>query len=286
MRRASGAYHDRQAPQDPEYSKLQRLVEAELRDNELEQARQRNRPVVYGQAVQLRHVLTNRYLYISSTEASRLDILNMQVSMADAPSKRTPSRCPSAPHARVARALTNCDRALRRAPLVAPDTYFRIMPRFKVRSEGDVVRIHDQVRRRLRRGEAVRIVLVQRVLTPRWVSGGGPACLQIVVESLKTSGQFIHAGGRFSADSMDANMVEVDLSVQRSSFVLYPHITLPPAAAERTLLRVRRAAQRDARDGVRHAAHGARAAATVGRGRRADRAATCCASCTRSWTRT
>jgi len=78
-------------------------VEAEQRDNELEQARQRNRPVVYGQAVQLRHVLTNRYLYISSTEASRLDILNMQVSMADAPSKRTPSQFPIPAYERDAR---------------------------------------------------------------------------------------------------------------------------------------------------------------------------------------
>jgi len=78
-----------------------------------------------------------------------------------------------------------------------------------------------------------------------------------VVESLKTSGQFIHAGGRFSADSMDANMVEVDLSVQRSSFVLYPHITLPPAAAERTPLRVRRAGQHYAQNVVSYATNGA-----------------------------
>jgi hypothetical protein len=44
----------KQAETDPDYAKLQRLAEAEAKDNELEQARQRARPIVYGQIVQIR----------------------------------------------------------------------------------------------------------------------------------------------------------------------------------------------------------------------------------------
>jgi hypothetical protein len=48
-----------------------------------------------------------------------------------------------------------------------------------------------------------------------------------VLESVKTSGQFIHVGGKFSADSLDSNLTEIDLSVQRSSFVLIAHRVVP-----------------------------------------------------------
>jgi len=46
--------------------------------------------------------------------------------------------------------------------LISKDTFFRIMPRFKVRSEGDTVRYGDQ----------------------------------IMLESIKSSGQFIHVGAK------------------------------------------------------------------------------------------
>ena len=74
---------------DHEFAKLARLADAESKDNELEQARQRNRPLVYGQTVQVRQAFTNRYLQVSTSEAARLDNLNMQVSLTLSSSRRT-----------------------------------------------------------------------------------------------------------------------------------------------------------------------------------------------------
>ena len=48
-----------------------------------------------------------------------------------------------------------------------------------------------------------------------------------MLESVKTPGQYIHAGGMFSADSLDSRLTEVDLSVQKTSFVIMPHKIVP-----------------------------------------------------------
>ena len=86
--RGVGPFRRGQAQADPEYAKLSQMAEAEAKDNALEQARQRSRPIVYGQTVQIRHVYSNRYMYVSTGEAARLDNLNMQVNLIEAPSKR------------------------------------------------------------------------------------------------------------------------------------------------------------------------------------------------------
>lgn len=109
-----------------ELHKLKALADAETADNELEQRRRRGDPVTYGQLLQLYHRHSDKYVRVSSTSTSRMEPSNMRVEMESLNSK---------------------------------NAWFRIMPRYKVRAEGDYVRTNDQV----------------------------------VIESVKTEGQYIHS---------------------------------------------------------------------------------------------
>lgn len=93
-------------------AKLKDLADAEASDNSLDFARRKGDALTYGQAVQLRHVASGRFVQIS----------------LDTTSRREPS------HQRVL--LTD---------YVSRSSWFRIMPRFKVRSEGEPVLVGDMV---------------------------------------------------------------------------------------------------------------------------------------------
>lgn len=69
-------------------SHLAKLAESEQRDNEIELGRQFGKVVTYGQIIQLRHVLTNTNLKISTSDAAELDVLDLAVQLAAANSKR------------------------------------------------------------------------------------------------------------------------------------------------------------------------------------------------------
>lgn len=130
------------------------MAEAEVADNDLEERRRLGDPVIYGQPIQLLHTHSHKYVFSSSSQTSKLEPSNMRVTMQE--------------HS-------------------AHNTWFRIMPRYKVRAEGDNVRVGDQ----------------------------------IVVESLKTPGQFLHAGDtRIPQDIPDAGRHEINLSVIQTSFTL------------------------------------------------------------------
>ena len=67
---------------------MEKLAKSEERDNEVEFHRQMGKYVRYGQVVQFKHMMTQRNMRISSTEAAKLDVLNMSVDLDAAHSKR------------------------------------------------------------------------------------------------------------------------------------------------------------------------------------------------------
>ena len=76
---------------------------------------------------------------------------------------------------------------------VTRSSWFRIMPRFKVRAEGDPIRGNDQV----------------------------------VVESIESVGQYWHASAQpYQELHPDANNHEINLSVQKSAFVVCMHASI------------------------------------------------------------
>ena len=93
---------------------LHALAEAEKHDNELEQERRRGDHVVYGQVVQLYHTFSQLYVRVSSTVTSPVEPSNMRIELD---------------------------------PNVSSYAWFRIMPRYKVRAEGERVRMGDQASR-------------------------------------------------------------------------------------------------------------------------------------------
>jgi len=66
-------------------------VAHETQDNELETHRQIGKYVRYGQIIQFKHILTQRSVRMSSTEAAELDVLNMAVDLSKDNSKRRSS---------------------------------------------------------------------------------------------------------------------------------------------------------------------------------------------------
>ncbi|XP_013381715.1 inositol 1,4,5-trisphosphate receptor type 3 isoform X4 [Lingula anatina] len=104
---------------DPENLELKALVaqaktsaNAENQDNISEQKRQHGKRVRYGEIIQLKHVFTDKYVHISTTQTSHRDKNNMLISLHQYNGK----------HAQ-----------------------FRILPRYKVKSEGEYVQILDQI---------------------------------------------------------------------------------------------------------------------------------------------
>eukprot|EP00040_Diaphanoeca_grandis_P037640 m.247298 g.247298 ORF g.247298 m.247298 type:complete len:2916 (-) comp33854_c0_seq10:851-9598(-) len=85
---------------------------AEARDNDLEQRRHFGMAIHYGQVVQLWHPSSRSFLRVSSTANAELEPSSMRVELS---------------------------------PHVDNSSYFRIMPRFKVRSEGDMITAEDEV---------------------------------------------------------------------------------------------------------------------------------------------
>jgi len=62
---------------------------AEELDDAQELQRQLGKPIVYGQVIQLRHLLTEMWLSASSTDAAELDAMNLNVSLVADSSRRT-----------------------------------------------------------------------------------------------------------------------------------------------------------------------------------------------------
>ncbi|XP_067668084.1 inositol 1,4,5-trisphosphate-gated calcium channel ITPR2-like [Haliotis asinina] len=156
--------------EDPENLSLKNSVaqakiaaQAEEEDNALEQKRQLGKKVLYGQVIQLRHLFTGKYVHVSTTKTSQTESNNMAVDLLNGNAK----------HAQ-----------------------FRIMPRYKVKAEGDVVQIDDQ----------------------------------IVLDSIKSSGQFLHVSRILlgvtsvyhnSALTKVSESYELNLSVRQSGFTVY-----------------------------------------------------------------
>uniref|UniRef100_A0A1I8JCD5 Inositol 1,4,5-trisphosphate receptor n=1 Tax=Macrostomum lignano TaxID=282301 RepID=A0A1I8JCD5_9PLAT len=143
------------AAQTTQLTQARIAAAAEEEDNALEQRRQKGKKVLYGQMVQLQHVFTGKFVHISTQNTSPTESSNMQVTLSS----------------------ENAAFAL-----------FRVMPRFKVKGEGDLVQIEDQV----------------------------------VLESVKSPGQFLHVSRhKFEAHMpVYADSYELNLSVRFSGFTL------------------------------------------------------------------
>ncbi|XP_076096104.1 inositol 1,4,5-trisphosphate-gated calcium channel ITPR3-like isoform X9 [Mytilus galloprovincialis] len=137
-------------------------ADSENDDNNLEQKRQQGKKVVYGQVIQLQHSFTQKYIHVSTTKTSSTESNNMAVELLESNAK-------------------HCQ--------------FKIMPRYKVKAEGDVVQVDDQ----------------------------------IVLESMKSPGSFLHVSKAFLGPmSVYSKSFELNLSVQQTGFTVYrkykPHI--------------------------------------------------------------
>lgn len=145
---------------DKEILKLKSLAEAEASDNELEFGRRKGDAVLYGQAVQLYHLATKKFLRISTIETSWTETSHLRVDLSETIERRS---------------------------------FFRMMPRFKLRTEGDPVRVNDQ----------------------------------IVIESLESSEQYLHTSSTPLGDLHPRTKShEVNLSVKKSAFVVHLHASV------------------------------------------------------------
>ncbi|OAF66980.1 hypothetical protein A3Q56_05306, partial [Intoshia linei] len=129
--------------------------EAENKDNANEQKRQFNRSLLYGQSIQLLHVFSSKYLASNTTKTSNTELSNINVYLTEHSSKQS---------------------------------IFKIMPRFKVKSEGDLIQVEDQ----------------------------------IILESVKSPGQFLHISGNpYNKQFIYPGSYELNQSVQQTGFTLY-----------------------------------------------------------------
>lgn len=132
----------------------QRFAKDEARDNEELLQRRHGDPVVYGQKIQLYHAHTQKYIRVGGIATSMIEPSNMRVDLHTDNSK---------------------------------EVWFRIMPRFKIRSLGDPVRANDHV----------------------------------VFESIKIEGQFLHTSNVRSANESELGAQhELNLSVSMSSYTI------------------------------------------------------------------
>uniref|UniRef100_K1QKL7 Inositol 1,4,5-trisphosphate receptor n=1 Tax=Magallana gigas TaxID=29159 RepID=K1QKL7_MAGGI len=149
-------------------SRAKAAADAENDDNILEQKRQLGKKVLYGQVIQLRHQFTNKYIHVSTTKTSDTESNNMAVELKEENSK----------HA-----------------------LFRLMPRYKVKAEGDVVQVDDQV----------------------------------VLESMKSPGSFLHVSKPLLGHGSVYNKShELNVSVQQSGFTI--NRKYKPVAGDETKL--------------------------------------------------
>eukprot|EP00054_Salpingoeca_dolichothecata_P021398 m.136903 g.136903 ORF g.136903 m.136903 type:complete len:2486 (+) comp23973_c0_seq1:94-7551(+) len=143
------------AAEHNDIAKLKKHADAEAEDNRIEQLRQRGKQLMYGQIVQLRHTFSGRFLKANTSETASLDHSNMKVNLA-----------------------VDANR----------DCSFRVMPRYRIRSEGDVVRVNDQ----------------------------------IILESVRT-GNYLHVSAKaFDNSFLEHRTYEVDLSVNKTAFAIAP----------------------------------------------------------------
>ncbi|XP_077862152.1 inositol 1,4,5-trisphosphate-gated calcium channel ITPR1-like [Saccoglossus kowalevskii] len=134
--------------------KLKISADKEQNNNEQEQKRQHGRPVIYGQIIQLKHKFTDKYIHVSSTQTSATEYSSILVELLE---------------------------------FNAKNAQFRIMPRYKVKSEGEKVHVDDQ----------------------------------IVLESVKTAGQYLHVSHNiFGPAFVNSDSFELNLSVRKSGFTL------------------------------------------------------------------
>eukprot|EP00049_Salpingoeca_infusionum_P018394 m.357042 g.357042 ORF g.357042 m.357042 type:complete len:2607 (+) comp17695_c0_seq1:174-7994(+) len=139
----------------PKFHELVQLDLAEQRDNEQEQARRKGDPVTYGQVVQLLHAASNSFVRVSGTMTTPSEPNNMQIELS---------------------------------AVTTRSSLFKIMPRYKVRSEGDQILMGDQ----------------------------------IVLESIKTSGQFFHTTShpRPERELILPNTFDVNISVLPTAYTI------------------------------------------------------------------
>ncbi|XP_071092410.1 inositol 1,4,5-trisphosphate-gated calcium channel ITPR3-like isoform X4 [Haliotis cracherodii] len=127
-------------------------ADAENADNAAEQKRQLGKKVRYGEIVQLKHTFTNKYIHMCTSQTSQRDKNNMMIMLQD---------------------------------FNAKNAQFRILPQYKVKSEGEVVQIYDQ----------------------------------ICFESIKSPGHYFHASTPFQIDTANFGS-ELNLGVERTGFTL------------------------------------------------------------------
>ncbi|KAK2186847.1 hypothetical protein NP493_187g03055 [Ridgeia piscesae] len=141
-------------------------ADAENEDNVCEQRRQLGKKVVYGQVIQLKHMFTGKFIHVSTSQTSRTEPSNIQVALEKKNAK----------HAQ-----------------------FCIMPRYKVKSEGDQVQVGDQV----------------------------------ILESIKSPGQYLHVSKvLFDERSVYSLSHELNLSMGQSGFTIYRRYKPEPQATE------------------------------------------------------
>ncbi|CAD5117763.1 DgyrCDS6509 [Dimorphilus gyrociliatus] len=133
--------------------KLRSDALSETRDNEKEKQRAHGQRLRYGQIIQLKHIFTDNYVHISTSKTSLRDKNCMQVMLYGFDDK----------HAQ-----------------------FKILPRFKVKSEGDLIQDSDQV----------------------------------LLESVKSPGQFLHASTAFQDTFIRSKICEINLGVSKTGFVI------------------------------------------------------------------
>ncbi|XP_053404101.1 inositol 1,4,5-trisphosphate receptor type 3-like isoform X2 [Mercenaria mercenaria] len=137
------------------FHQAQLAAKAETEDNDLEQKRQQGKKLLYGQVIQLKHRFTLKYIHVSTSATSPTEGKNMAVVLH---------------------------------PYNAKHAQFKIMPRYKVKAEGDVVQEGDQ----------------------------------LVFESVKSRGQYLHVSKTlFGGQSVYQKSYELNLSVQQSGFAIY-----------------------------------------------------------------
>lgn len=138
-----------------QYAQAKKAADGENQDNKFEQERQTGKTVLYGQIIQLKHIFTGKWVHVNPIQTSVTETSNMTVELRSQSAKTA---------------------------------FFKVMPRYKVKTEGEVVQAHDQ----------------------------------IVLESIKSPGQYIHISRvNFGSKSIYSDCAELNLSVISSGFTIY-----------------------------------------------------------------
>jgi inositol 1,4,5-triphosphate receptor type 1 len=151
----------------------ERNAKGEQEDNEADQNRSLGQPVLYGHQIQLQHMYTKKYLAANSLQTSPLESTNIRTAMISENS---------------------------------PSCIFKILPRYRIRSIGDEVRISDQV----------------------------------IFESVKTEGQYLHSSLRALGEigqHLNGFCKELNLSANESAFTIVAHYPATKAVQQADLVK-------------------------------------------------